>query len=316
MDRVLHNRGRVSQANIEKIQKIVKDFEYTPNRYAQGLRNKNPMRFGVLIPELDSEFGYWKQVKEGIEEAKIELSSFNIEVVYGFFDRNSNNTFGMAVSKLMESGLTALIVAPLLPDCFVDLRARYPEIPFVVIDSPLPDINPLADFAQDPYKAGKTAARMMQLMVPNAQRMFIYGNRGVALNERIRAESFTEEYAEISVSPLVFNDADELVSIIEHSIPCGVFVVNDSSHVIAEKLHSKNIDNCQIIGFDLHQNNKICLEKGYLDVIIGQMPRRQAYEALMFLVRYFILELKERERFSAPVEIYIKENLPKDTYWS
>ena len=48
VDRVLHNRGDVSAASREKVQKVLDEIDYHPNMFAIGLAAKKRYRFCVL----------------------------------------------------------------------------------------------------------------------------------------------------------------------------------------------------------------------------------------------------------------------------
>ena len=43
VDRVMHNRGEVSEATLKKVQKVLKEIDYHPNMFAIGLAAMYPL---------------------------------------------------------------------------------------------------------------------------------------------------------------------------------------------------------------------------------------------------------------------------------
>ena len=70
VDRVIHNRGRVSKETAENIKKIVQELNYRPNIFARQLSLSKIFNFGVLIPQKDQDGNYWRLPIKGIEKAK------------------------------------------------------------------------------------------------------------------------------------------------------------------------------------------------------------------------------------------------------
>lgn len=80
VDRVLHNRGRVSTETREKIQKIIDEEGYQPNPLARHLKRNRDYKIGVIIPELRKESSYWQLLYNGILKAVEELSPFSFSI--------------------------------------------------------------------------------------------------------------------------------------------------------------------------------------------------------------------------------------------
>lgn len=50
VDRVIHNRGRVSEENIRRVKEIMEQVGYRPNLIARSLAVKKPCHLVALIP--------------------------------------------------------------------------------------------------------------------------------------------------------------------------------------------------------------------------------------------------------------------------
>ena len=79
VDRVLHNRGDVSRASRDKVQKVLDEIDYHPNMFAIGLAAKKRYHIVCIIPYY-IEHDYWHSVAAGIDRAAQELRPFNVGV--------------------------------------------------------------------------------------------------------------------------------------------------------------------------------------------------------------------------------------------
>ena len=93
VDRVIHNRGRVSKESIEKIQAIINEYGYQPNPIARQLKTKKDFVIGVLLPDLGTEQSYWKSVFEGMKKAAEEFKLFSIKIKLTEYKRHSSKAF-------------------------------------------------------------------------------------------------------------------------------------------------------------------------------------------------------------------------------
>lgn len=325
VDRVLHKRGRVSQENIDKIMSIVNESGYVPNQLARRLKTQQEIRFGVLIPSLESEYGYWSQIELGISEAKDELKTLDVALVYSFFNRDVPGSYSEAAEKLFSENITACITAPLMADEVRSVFSLHPEVPFVFLDSSMPDLAATWDVSQNPEKAGKVAARLMGLLDPEIDDVFTIQSYKSAFNGNMRVMSFSSACKVyrpgVRVVNLLVSEGDALkeeLSSLSKAIGShnGIFVVNDGVHQICETLAEMGLsDRFKVIGFDLSPENYACLEDGSVDAILGQAPRNQGYEAVMLLYRRYVLNMEDHASYQAPVDIYIKENAYSSVYW-
>lgn len=319
VDRVLHNRGRVSQENIDRIMAIVRESGYEPNHYARSLRQNREYVIGVMIPALGTEYGYWTQVSEGIERAGGELRTMQIRFVFSFFDRYDPASVSLSARSLADQHADALIVAPLLGDEMRSAIASMSGIPYAFVDSSLPDMKPVVDFSQNPVAAGAVAARLMHLLRPSARSVMTIQPHKKAFNGEMRAQGFIEwmraNADDVDVRQMHLDIREHLRASLEdlfsrEGIPDGVFVVNDASHIIAGELVALGLkERIAVIGFDMVDDNRKALVDGHVDAIISQRPSDQAYEAAMTLYRLLVLgQRPDAVMGHTPIDIFIKEN--------
>lgn len=79
VDRVLHQRGRVSEDANAKVQEVLKKIDYKPNLIARSLGRASQLRIIALIPNPEFD-GYWREVQVGIQQAREEWSHYGVTV--------------------------------------------------------------------------------------------------------------------------------------------------------------------------------------------------------------------------------------------
>ena len=86
VDRVIHNRGRVSEENEKKVRAILEKANYQPNLMARSLASKKQYHFLAITPSFKPG-EYWEAISEGIDKAASETELYNVNVTKLFFDQ-------------------------------------------------------------------------------------------------------------------------------------------------------------------------------------------------------------------------------------
>ena len=322
VDRVLHNRGRVSAATHSRVRKIVEELEYTPNIYARNLSMAKPFTFGVLMPKLSQDCGYWRIPAEGIKRAQSELEPYRVRVRFFHFDRYSGRSFSVAVQNCLAENLDGLLVAPALQQAAEELASRFQaKIPYAYFDATIPGSQPLVTIGQDPFLGGVLAANLM--------RKITGGHGDIALvkvlpddfhiQERVRGFASVIEPDPAYHLHLVVADSRNPKAM-AHEIPerildeypalAGMFVTNAWTHpfarFIAQQPGKRRV---RLIGYDLVPENITCLRSGAIDFLISQRPKMQGYWGILALHRSIVLRQKVRRHIMVPLDILTADNL-------
>ena len=69
VDRVLHNRGEVSEKSRKKITKVIEKLGYIPNMHASLLASKRNFRIICLLPEF-SKGEFWELTEKGMSQGQ------------------------------------------------------------------------------------------------------------------------------------------------------------------------------------------------------------------------------------------------------
>ena len=165
VDRVRHDRPNVSKPAREKVERALKEMNYQPNVYASALAYNRTYKFALLLPKHESE-AYWEEVEQGVKKAIEARRDFHIGVEMFFYQRFSNQSFEEEYTKCLDGQIDGVIIVPVDLETTRQFTNKLHErsIPFVLLDSYMPDLRPLSFFGQDSFCSGFFAARMLMLI--------------------------------------------------------------------------------------------------------------------------------------------------------
>ncbi len=321
VDRVLHNRGRVSAETRQRIQDIINEEGYQPNPLARHLKRNRDYRIGVMIPELEKESRYWSLIYKGILKAAEELSAFSFKIEMFNFVRPDRASLVGAFERMTASGCCAFIIAPVMQEeTLVMLLGMEEKIPYSFIDSPLPGADPVSTVAQDPFGGGYLAGRMMDLVSHSAGPFAVIRPFTEAFNLNERARGFNAWFSgkpEIRLLDIVCPeiDMDRTNAILEKLLNDnpglrGIFAVSSIGHKIVDFIDAQGRKkDITIIGYDLVAENVQYLKDGKIDCLISQRPEEQGRHVLFQLYRKIVLQEEATSMIDMPLDIYFKENL-------
>jgi LacI family transcriptional regulator len=323
---VLHNRGRVAPKTVETIMAIIEEYGYQPNAFARNLRLSKTFTIGVVLPQLHSEYGYWRLIYNGVLKAVKELAQLGVSIELVEYDRLKPKSFLAAIQKVIANKVDAVLLAPLLPDETRHVIEQYPNISWAFIDSPLPCRNRIITVAQNPFRGGFMAGRLMHLQIENKKgTLVVINTHTAAFNASERARGFIEYFAdkpELQVITLDIASAKSAEEALERAYDqwpdlCGIFVVNNAvarfaSHIalLGRKNHTT------VIGYDLVEQNRSAMLEGKVDCLISQRPEFQGYTATYQLYRKGILNQKPDEDILIPIDIILLENIQDDNSYT
>jgi len=319
VDRVLHERGRVSERTRARIREIVAALDYKPNVYARNLSLAKTYTFGVLMPKLSQDSRYWQLPARGIARAAEQLAPYRVRIRAARFDRYSSNSFERAARKLADEGIDGLLVAPVLPGVAGRvISGVFRRIPYVFFDSTIPDNRVLACVAQDPYRSGVLAGNLMTMILGRGGSVVIVKvlPDDFHITERIRgfeAALRKDALHEVRTEAV---DSRNFTGVLNRLLQGnggvrGIFVSNAWTHAIARKFrsHRDGERKVRIIGYDLVAGNVRELKAGSIDFLISQRPAMQGYLGVMALYRHVVLRESVRKRIMVPLDILTRDNL-------
>lgn len=337
VDRVIHNRGEVSEQSKIAVKKALKELHYEPNIYARSLALKKKFRFAVLIPSYE-EGDYWYYVHKGITEAAIEYSKINVEIKEYNFIQLDEDSFVREYNKILSSVFEgnekhmsyydAVVFSPVLikesKDFIEKLESR--NIPYSFIDSMIENDSFLHYYGQNSFASGYVAAKMLLQGLDENAAIALIGEfketenvtnqtekRRSGFMSYIKDNNLEDEY---KIKFYTFKDKnskeagkDFINFLKDYKGFKAVLVLNSKVYAIADLLYREGLDNVRLFGFDLLDENVEHLKRGDVNMLFAQHPEKQAYSAIKDFCRKLIYNMHTEKINYFPIDILIKENL-------
>lgn len=306
VDRVIHNRGEVSAESLKRVLDVIDRIGYKPNVYASLLASRRHYRIVCLIPDFEAG-EFWEIAYKGIVKAYEECRDFNVTVDIVRYDQFRLDSFRQACRDTLDQAPDAVLIVPMFSDSaseFVsELHAR--QIPFVFIESKLPDAPYMAYFGMPVFESGYLSARLL-LKHQRAKEVacFRFHRSGDALSNTasIRQQGFSayleqhdRETCKLWVDYLYPSVCDENTKILDcfferHPEVRHIVVFNSRSYIVAEYLQSRGMNDRVLLGFDPLERNVAAMKAGYIEYIIAQKCETQAYRGVKALCNYFVFK--------------------------
>jgi LacI family transcriptional regulator len=326
VDRVIHNRGQVSEDNRERIQKIINELNYKPNLLARSLASKRNYLIATLIPEVHNSKGYWEAQMVGIQKGWKEIADYNIHLKNLYFDQFSVSTFRKKAEELLESKPDAVLIAPVYKNETIQLAHSLNErgIPYIFIDSNIEGLHNLSYFGQHSYQSGFLAARLLEMGLPEGANIVLCKPSNVIRSNQVLSresgflaffeqEGLNARYHFLSIDYNIDNDEEREKQLTQffklHSPVAAAVVFNSRVNEIAAFIEKYKLKNIRLVGYDLLKENAEYLRKGMVSFLIAQRPEEQGYHGIMTLFNHMALKQTVSKVQYVPIDILTKENL-------
>jgi len=208
VDRVLHQRGKISRESLEKVMKAMNQTGYKLNLIASTLGSNKLFRIAVLLPDPKHD-DFWRQSNSGILKAKENWIQYNIRVESFYFNMNDKSSFINAEKQAMAFSPDGMLIAPVMHReanvLFKILKEK--KIPYIFFNTNIIDAEPISFIGQDLYQSGRVGAEfLMTRLFPrkNIAILHIWEDvqNGVHLKEKERG--FRDYITEKKIKHLIF----------------------------------------------------------------------------------------------------------------
>lgn len=326
VDRILHNRGKVSEEAQKKVEKVLKEIDYHPNLIARSLALKKNYHFITLIPSF-AEGEYWAKLCEGIDKAEQELFSYNVDVERICFNQYDKESFDALIPQIEASDCQGVIIATLFRGSVMELTQKLDkkEIPYVLIDAFIENTNCVAYYGTNSYDSGHIAGRLLfeQINTNDNMALFRFIRKGEMQTTQVmkREEGFRDYLAGKDYQGRIYPvqlHADEPTKNIEvlnnffsthEEVRAGI-IFNSRAHLLGDYFQTRTSDmGFRLIGYDVIEPNVHHLTHGYITHLIAQRPEVQGFNCVRALFRYLILKEKVEQINYMPIDVLMKENI-------
>ncbi|MBR4368689.1 MAG: LacI family DNA-binding transcriptional regulator [Prevotella sp.] len=326
VDRVLHNRPNVSKPALQKVKQALSDMNYQPNMYASALAYNRSYTFICLMPDHASE-AYWEEIETGAGKACEARRDFHIDLKFSFYKRFDPDSFREESQQCLQLNPDGVIVVPSDLETtrqFTD-QLHDNNIPFILLDSYMPDLKPLSFFGQDSFQSGYFAARMLMLIAHSEKEIMLMKqtrNGKVPSKQQDNREVGFRHYMHDHFPSVIIHDVnlpldEERKSysrilenfFVSHPKVHHCITMSSKAHLVGDFLLKTNRRNVQIMGYDVVEKNAKCLRQGSISFLIAQHAFMQGYHCVDTLFRAIVLKKKVRPVNYMPIELLTRENI-------
>ena len=314
VDRVLHDRPNVSKPAREKVEQALKEMNYQPNMYASALAYNKTYTFYLLIPKHESE-AYWEEIEEGAKKCEEIRRDFHIDLEVRFYERSDEDSFREVSEQIFEARPEGIIVVPSSLSVTREFTEKLHQasIPFILLDSYMPDLRPLSFYGQDSFCSGYFAAKMLMrqtkdgLVVSKQQ-----DNREVGFRHYMH-DHFPQLTINVLDLPLdgTRGEYQKMLAqyFAEHPDTHHCITMTSKAHIVGDFLLKSNRRDVQIMGYDMVGKNARCLREGSISFLIAQHAYMQGYYCVDTLFLAIVLKKKVNPVNYMPIELLMKENV-------
>lgn len=326
VDRVIHNRGKVSEENLARINEVLRRVDYRPNLIARSLASGRRYTLCAVMPRF-APGEYWADFEAGIARAEAEAVRYNVTVRRFCFDQYDRSSFESLLETLRREEFDGAVIATLFAEMVTPFARELDErgIPYVFVDSNIPECNQLAYFGTSSFDAGVVAARLLSdrldpgsdIVVGN----IIHRGDGGSNQCRSREEGFRSylrekgfrgklHYAALRLDDEGYNREvlDELF--LRHPAIAGAVTFNSTCYILAGYLAARRRTDVRLVGYDVIRRNGQMLGAGVVTALIAQRPEAQGYRGVMALCEWLVERRRPETTVNhMPIDILLKENI-------
>jgi LacI family transcriptional regulator len=326
VDRVLHDRGEVSEKTRVKVQKILKETNYSPNVMAQVLKSRKRFHLVSLLPESTEDNSFWKKHSLGMIRAIEELDPFPVILSQVTFDLQSEDDFQKKTSIVLNLNPDGVLLAPIFKSESIAFCSRLhkEQIPFIFIDGFIEDTDFLAYIGEDIFQSGRVAGQLIDMVTPeNSDILVVTIARNIQnvhhLSNRTQGFlSYFQKSGSNKGKKININIPEPSAETVKKAFDRAfreypgigsIFITGSRSYLIAMYLEKKGLKSINLIGYDLLDLNVKYLKSGITRFLIGQRPEEQTYKGIKKLFEFLSLHKIPDKIEYLPVDIVTSENV-------
>jgi LacI family transcriptional regulator len=323
IDRILHNRGKVSEEARLKVEKVLKEINYQPNLIARSLALKKKYRIICVMPSY-SEGEYWEKFSIGVNKTAQELYSYNVTVDFLYFDQYDKTSFERLIPIIEKEDFHGIVLSTQFQDLVkrlasqLDIRA----IPYMLIDSYVEGTNCMAYYGTNSLDSGYLAGRLLFSDINKDEDIATFhffregeyetrtSSREIGFKKYLEDSGHEGKVYSISIhSEMTDDDKNILRKFVKSNshVKAGV-VFNSKAHVLGRFFKENDVD-FKVIGYDAIDANIDCMKDGSVSYLIAQRPEVQGVNCVRAMFRHLLLDEKIKRINYMPLDIIMKENL-------
>lgn len=322
VDRVLNNRGNVKKETEEKVLRIAKQLNYTPNLAAKSLSaKKRNITIGVVLAAEGNSF--FDDILKGMYQAQKELSDYGISLLVKTMKGYDVDT-QLELIESIEDKISALILNP-ISDVKLEYKInRLAEsgIPVGTVNTDIESSKRLFYVGSNYTKGGETACGMLALITGGNANVGILSGTNKLIGHNRRINGFKrvcqEKYPGFNVLAYAQTNDDEIQAyqvtenmLREQPEINTLYIVGAGIYGACRAVLSLGKgESFNVICFDRVPGTIEMMEKGLIKATICQQPFTQGNKSVHIMFNHLISGIKpDKVQFIVKNEIRIMENI-------
>jgi len=174
VDRVLHQRGDVSEKSRLAVTKVLDEMNYIPNLFARSLASKKQFHFICLFP-LHNSGEYWESIDKGFDQAAQDFIHHNVHIKKRYFNQFDSNSFITVSNEVLDANPDAVFISPIFRDETIKFASELTNkgIPYSFIDSQIDELDFLTYYGQNSFLSGYIAAKLLLASLPDQAQVLV-----------------------------------------------------------------------------------------------------------------------------------------------
>ncbi|WP_294081192.1 substrate-binding domain-containing protein [Proteiniphilum sp. UBA5384] len=325
VDRILHNRGNVSEAARIAVEGVLEKVNYKPNIHISGLSLKRKYKIIITTPHV-MEGEYWESIHAGIRHALEEFENIKIQCLVYTYNQYDIYSCRDVYDQVAQLNADAIIIGATFKEETLGLtnQLEKKEIPYVFVDSPLDHTMPLAFFTSDHYICGYLVAKLITSIIPSGRDIGMLqavrigdqsANTSIlrkqGFNDYLKDKNIANNIHKIPFTVMDPENVDQQLAAFFQSQQNigGVVVLNSRGGVISDYFARNKINGIRLVCMDLTASNIRGLKDGYIDFLIGQEPEHQGFMAMKTLIEYLVYRKPVKTDNYTQLDILTKETV-------
>ncbi len=324
VDRVIHNRGGVSEKREKIINDIIKKNNFKINSVASALAKTKEYKIATLMPTYDDSDMFWESPFLGVKKASSEIKVFGFKVINHTYSQIDYKNYLDSFENLLKDKPNGIIIVPAFNNQTKNIlkRLEKTKIPYIFLNINLKGFNNLSFVGQDSFKSGYLAAKLLHTCLGENPQILTVRIASHLKNETIldRIKGFDGYFLDEQVECTSINviiksikNKDSISDKINYTLKSnskiqGIFVPSGRVGLISKLVNKHNQRNLKVIGYDTTPKNIECLKNNKITFIISQKSFNQGYESIIHMSEFLLRNISPKKNIFSPIEIVTKEN--------
>ncbi len=300
VDRVLNNRGKVSEAVERKVRETAQRLGYTPNMAGKALSiKKKEIVIGSVLPSEGNPFFY--EIMRGMIVAANELSDYGVRLeikkMRGY-DPEKQERLIDEFSKRID----ILLITPVDDDRIREKIDALAEcgVPTITLNSDICDSKRVCYVGSDYFKGGEIACGMLAMATGGRANLGIIMGSSKVLGHSQRLDGFMkilrQRFPDIRVTGTTETEDDDIIAfdrtrklLERYPQTNALFIVAAGVYGACRAVIDNGVDkDICVVTFDDVPSTVEMMERGLVRATICQQPFTQGYEAVKIAFDYYL----------------------------